>query len=57
MFSNASIGTVLATRNLMADLRERGEVGGGPAPFSKADRSRFLQALENAIQARLRALQ
>jgi hypothetical protein len=57
MFSNASIGTVLATRNLMADLRERGEIGGGPAPFAKADRSRFLQALENAIQAQLRALQ
>jgi uncharacterized protein YaiI (UPF0178 family) len=57
VFSNASIGTALATRNLMADLRERGEVGGGPAPFAKTDRSRFLQALENAIQARLRALQ
>ncbi len=55
-FSEDSIGAALATRNLMADLRERGEILGGPAPFSKADRSRFLQALENAIQAR-RALQ
>lgn len=57
VFSPRSIGTVLATRNLMADLRERGEIVGGPAPFSKADRSRFLQALENALQARRRALQ
>ncbi len=56
-FSEDSIGAALATRNLMADLRERGEVAGGPAPFAKADRSRFLQALENAIQARRRALQ
>ena len=46
-------GAALATRNLMADLRETGTVTGGPAPFSKQDRSRFLQALEKAIQAGL----
>ncbi len=50
-FSEDSIGMALATRNLMADLRETGEVTGGPAPFSKQDRSRFLQALDTAIQS------
>jgi uncharacterized protein YaiI (UPF0178 family) len=44
----------LATRDLMAGLRETGEITGGPAPFSKQDRSRFLQALETTIQAKLR---
>jgi len=47
-----SIGMALATRDLMTDLREIGEITGGPAPFSKQDRSRFLQALETAVQAR-----
>jgi uncharacterized protein YaiI (UPF0178 family) len=53
-FSENSIGMALATRNLMADLRETGTITGGPATFSKHDRSRFLQALEKAIQAGLR---
>ena len=46
-----SIGMALATRNLMTDLRETGEITGGPAPFSKQDRSRFLQTLETTIQS------
>ncbi len=54
-FSQDSIGMAVATRDLMAGLRETGEITGGPAPFSKKDRSRFLQALETAIQARRRA--
>jgi hypothetical protein len=46
----ANIGNVLATRDLMADLRAADPFrqGGGRA-FSKADRSRFLQALDSAI--------
>ena len=52
MFTEDSIGMALATRDLMAGLRETGAVTGGPAPFSKQDRSRFLQALETAIQAK-----
>ena len=40
--------------NLTADLRAMGEVTGGPRPFSKADRSRFLSALDEAL-VRLRA--
>lgn len=50
-FTEESIGMALATRDLMANLRETGEITGGPAPFSKQDRSRFLQALETAVQA------
>lgn len=49
-FDAASIGTAVATRAIMADLRSGMDgVGGGPAPFSKADRSRFLQALDRVL--------
>ena len=50
--TGANIGNVLATRDLMADLREADpfRMGGG-RPFSKADRSRFLEVLERAIRA------
>lgn len=49
-FTADSIGSAIAARALMADLRAGAEgVGGGPAPFQKADRSRFLQALDEAL--------
>ncbi|MEN0000194.1 MAG: YaiI/YqxD family protein [Pseudomonadota bacterium] len=51
-FTPDSIGTQVATRAIMADLRA-GAVGeniGGPAPFNKADRSQFLQALDSAVR-------
>ena len=48
-FTNASIGSAIATRSIMADLRVGGDVVGGPAPFAKADRSRFLEALDEAL--------
>ena len=48
-FTNASIGGAMATRSIMADLRVGGDVVGGPAPFAKTDRSRFLQALDEAL--------
>lgn len=48
-FDAASIGNAVAQRALMADLRAMGTVSGGPAPFSKADRSRFLSALDEAV--------
>ena len=48
-FTQASIGGAIATRAIMADLRAGGDVIGGPAPFAKADRSRFLQALDAAL--------
>jgi uncharacterized protein YaiI (UPF0178 family) len=50
-FTEDNIGEVLATRDLLAELRGAGEVTGGPAPLGKRDRSRFLQTLDNAIQA------
>lgn len=49
-FTASSIGAAVATRAIMADLRSgMGENIGGPAPFSKADRSRFLSALDQAL--------
>ena len=48
-FTAASIGGAIATRAVMADLRSGAGVTGGPAPFAKADRSRFLQALDEAL--------
>jgi uncharacterized protein YaiI (UPF0178 family) len=48
-FTTASIGSAIATRAIMADLRAGGDAVGGPAPFAKADRSRFLQALDEAL--------
>lgn len=54
-FTEDNIGDALATRALLADLRGAGEQTRGPAPFDPRDRSRFLQALENAVQASFRA--
>ncbi len=48
-FTPGSIGNAIATRAIMADLRAGGDVVGGPAPFTKAGRSRFLQALDEAL--------
>lgn len=48
-FTTASIGAAIATRAIMADLRAGGDQIGGPAPFAKTDRSRFLSALDEAI--------
>jgi uncharacterized protein YaiI (UPF0178 family) len=48
-FTSASIGGAIATRAIMADLRAGGDVVGGPPPFARADRSRFLQALDEAL--------
>ncbi|MFN3818239.1 YaiI/YqxD family protein [Blastomonas sp.] len=48
-FTANSIGSAVATRAIMADLRAGGDIVGGPAPFSKADRSRFLQTLDETL--------
>ena len=50
-FTTNSIGSAVATRAIMADLRA-GAVGdgiGGPKPFAQVDRSRFLQALDTVL--------
>jgi hypothetical protein len=51
LFTEDSIGDALATRELMAQLRQAGVVSGGPAPMGKQDKSRFLAGLEDAIRA------
>ncbi|GAA0732418.1 hypothetical protein FHT01_000093 [Sphingomonas japonica] len=48
-FTTSSIGAAVASRAIMADLRAGGDVIGGPAPFAKADRSRFLSALDEVL--------
>ena len=49
VFTEETIGEAVATRELMAGLRESGEITGGPAPFDKRDRSNFLQKLDQII--------
>jgi uncharacterized protein YaiI (UPF0178 family) len=49
-----NIGSALAGRELSRHLRELGQTGGGPPPFGKADRSKFLSALDTMVQAALR---
>ena len=53
-WTDANIGGALAGRELARHLREIGAAGGGPAPLTKQDRSRFLSALDTAVQAALR---
>ncbi|WAC22543.1 YaiI/YqxD family protein [Blastomonas sp. SL216] len=48
-FTSSSIGSAIAKRAIMADLRAGGDSIGGPPPFGKADRSRFLQSLDEAL--------
>ncbi|HWH17916.1 MAG TPA: YaiI/YqxD family protein [Allosphingosinicella sp.] len=48
-FTANSIGAAVATRAIMADLRAGGDAIGGPPPFSKADRSRFLSSVDEAL--------
>jgi uncharacterized protein len=50
-FDAGSIGMALAMRELQSHLRETGESRGFNAAFTPRDRSRFLEALENAVQA------
>jgi uncharacterized protein len=53
-FTDDNIGPLLATRNLLSELRELGEITGGPPPFSKSDRSHFLEGLDKGINEILR---
>jgi uncharacterized protein len=56
VFTPANIGHALAMRDLMADLRAANPLGagGGARPFGRADRSRFLDALERLVRAAMR---
>lgn len=53
-FTEDNIGDVLATRNLLSDMRSAGHESGGPPPFDPRDRSRFLQELDRVIHEILR---
>ena len=55
-FTEDNIGMGLAMRDLSQHLRETGEVRGGSASFTRHDRSKFLSAMEDAIQAILRTI-
>lgn len=50
-FTENNIGSAVATRGLLSELREAGEITGGPPPLTKRDRSRFLQQLDTVIQS------
>jgi uncharacterized protein YaiI (UPF0178 family) len=54
VFSEDSIGDLLATRDLKARLREAGVASSGPPPLSPKDRSRFLSKLDQLVQVGLR---
>ena len=49
-FTEDNIGDALASRELLSQLRDLGQISGGPAPFDKRDRSTFLQRLEDTVQ-------
>jgi hypothetical protein len=49
LFTPDSIGSALAQRSIMEHIRSTGEITGGPRPFQSSDRSRFLQALDEAV--------
>ena len=53
-FTPDNIGMARAVRDLKAHLRETGDIRSGPPAFTRDDRSRFLQALEQAVQDILR---
>jgi uncharacterized protein YaiI (UPF0178 family) len=54
-FTESNIGDAVATRNLLSELRGAGLDASGPPPFDARDRSRFLQALDQAVHALRRA--
>src|SRR5437588_9286463 len=49
-FTPSSIGMAMANRELLSNLRAMGEITGGPKPMAPRDRSRFLSALDEAVQ-------
>ena len=51
VFTQESIGDALAGREFLSYLRDLGTITGGPAPFEKRDRSRFLHRLDETIHA------
>ena len=54
LFTHDSIGSAIANRAIMEQIRSTGGITGGPPPFGKTDRSRFLQSLDQAITLAIR---
>jgi len=54
-FTDKDIGSALAGRALLEELRQGGVIGGGPAPMGPKDRSRFLAKLDETVNAVRRA--
>ena len=54
-FTDSDIGSALAMRELLDELRQSGAVTGGPAPMTAKDRSRFLSKLDETVNAVRRA--
>ena len=54
-FTDNDIGSALALRDLMDELRQGGTITGGPAPMTAKDRSRFLSKLDEVVNAVRRA--
>ena len=57
VFDPQNVKERLATRNLMAELREGGMMGGGPPPYKPRDRSQFASALDRLLTQLLKAEQ
>jgi uncharacterized protein YaiI (UPF0178 family) len=53
-FTQDSIGSALATREIKASIRESGVVTGGPPPLTSRDRSRFSNILDRVVHAAMR---
>ena len=53
-YTNDNIGMALAVRKIMEEKRNIGEMTKGPSPFSKADRSNFLDQMEMIVQKAIR---
>jgi hypothetical protein len=49
IYTEDNVKEKLASRNLMAELREAGMMGGGPAPYTPKDRSRFASSLDRVL--------
>ena len=54
LFDEGNIGMAIATRDLMAHLRDTSDIKDNAPAFTKQDQFRFLDALENVIQVILR---
>lgn len=55
-FTEDNVGSAVANRELMQNLRQMGEMRGGPAPMDKKARSNFLATLDQVIQSSKRKL-